>query len=321
MKIAFRSNQLCERGTEVALWDYAHYNEKLLGNESIVISQRWSGLEDPQLIALPKFNKRFETILYPNGDNAELNRILKSHQVDVIYNICHGGPEPNEPRNVKVCNHCVFDLSAPRGDVYAAISEWLSKDRSNGLYPWVHHIIDIPSIEGNLRKELNIPEDALVFGRHGGKTTFDLDFVHNFIEDIVNVRNDVYFIFLNTNQFCESHPQIIHLPMTLELDIKAKFINTCDAMLHARSQGETFGIAIGEFVKYNKPILTWINGVDKAHHFMLKDGALYYNDYNDLWNIIDNWNKEVVLSKDWDVYKDKYSPTQVMQEFKEVFLS
>ena len=37
-KIAFHSNQLCIRGTEVALFDYAHYNETILGNKSYIIS-------------------------------------------------------------------------------------------------------------------------------------------------------------------------------------------------------------------------------------------------------------------------------------------
>jgi hypothetical protein len=38
MKILFHSNQLALRGTEVALYDYAHYNENFLGNESLIVS-------------------------------------------------------------------------------------------------------------------------------------------------------------------------------------------------------------------------------------------------------------------------------------------
>ncbi len=40
MKIAFHSNQLSIRGTEVVLFDYAHYNKLLLGNESFIISRK-----------------------------------------------------------------------------------------------------------------------------------------------------------------------------------------------------------------------------------------------------------------------------------------
>ena len=35
--IAFWDNYLCERGTSVALFDYAYYNETLLKNKSIII--------------------------------------------------------------------------------------------------------------------------------------------------------------------------------------------------------------------------------------------------------------------------------------------
>lgn len=36
---------------------------------------------------------------------------------------------------------------------------------------------------------------------------------------------------------------------------KTTFINTCDAMLWARHDGETFGLAIGEFSSKNKPVI------------------------------------------------------------------
>ncbi len=36
--VAFHSNQLGIRGTEVALYDYARYNEEILGNKSYIIS-------------------------------------------------------------------------------------------------------------------------------------------------------------------------------------------------------------------------------------------------------------------------------------------
>ena len=36
-KIAFYSPHLSERGTEIAMYDFAHYNEKILNNKSIII--------------------------------------------------------------------------------------------------------------------------------------------------------------------------------------------------------------------------------------------------------------------------------------------
>ena len=51
---------------------------------------------------------------------------------------------------------------------------------------------------------------------------------------------------------------------------KIKFINSCDAMLHGRSLGESFGIACGEFAIRNKPIFTYNFSRDRAHIDLLK---------------------------------------------------
>ena len=37
MKIAFHIDNLSFRGTTTAVWDYAFYNQTILGNESVII--------------------------------------------------------------------------------------------------------------------------------------------------------------------------------------------------------------------------------------------------------------------------------------------
>ena len=59
--IAFHSNQLGIRGTDVALYDYAHYNETILKNKSFIISDKNNDLQ-----ALKKFEDRFDVFLYDN---------------------------------------------------------------------------------------------------------------------------------------------------------------------------------------------------------------------------------------------------------------
>ena len=46
VKIAFYSKSLNVRGTCTAIFDYAHYNEILLNNESIIISKKWKILNN-----------------------------------------------------------------------------------------------------------------------------------------------------------------------------------------------------------------------------------------------------------------------------------
>jgi hypothetical protein len=49
--------------------------------------------------------------------------------------------------------------------------------------PVVPHIVSLPELSEDLRAELGIPEDAVVFGRHGGVGTFSLDFVQASVRD------------------------------------------------------------------------------------------------------------------------------------------
>ena len=57
--VAFHSNQLGIRGVEVALYDYALYNEMLLKNKSFILADKNKDLQ-----ALKKFEDRFEVFLY-----------------------------------------------------------------------------------------------------------------------------------------------------------------------------------------------------------------------------------------------------------------
>ena len=78
---------------------------------------------------------------------------------------------------------------------------------------------------------------------------------------------------------------IIHLDKSTDLMYKTEFINTCDVMLHARFDGETFGLAIGEFSTRNKPIITSRIG-NLEHVKILKDKGFYYHDSESLISIL-----------------------------------
>jgi hypothetical protein len=170
----------------------------------------------------------------------------------------------------------------------------------------------------NLREELGIPSQAIVFGRHGGSDSFDIPFAHIAIQEILKLRSDLYFLFLGTARFCEPHPRIIHLPATADVEEKARFILSCDAMLHARLSGETFGLAIGEFSALNKPVITYDQSHERAHLEILADRGLYYSDATTLISLL--WNFTPQPSSNWQVYSDLFTPGYVMNQFKDVFL-
>lgn len=315
MKIAFHSNQLCLRGTEVALYDYAHFNEVLLGNSSIVVTPRTSPYHERE--AVERFISRFPVLLYNSA--AELETILQKEGVDVLYCIKAGFNDGLVATCCKTVVHCVFKYYEPHGQVYAYISKWLANDASGGACPFVPHMVHLPDDRLDLRGELGIPPEAVVFGRHGGSDTFDLSFVHLVVREIAAARQDIYFLFLNTLPFCELHPRIIHLPGTADVVRKTRFINSCDAMLHARHSGETFGLSIGEFSIRNKPIVTWTGSHERAHLGILGDKGIYYNSAEQLIERLMLFEKHP--EKSWDCYSSLFAPAAVMEQFNAVFLS
>lgn len=307
MKIIWHTNQLSFRGTEVGMYNYADAAERLLGYKSyIACPQQTSTLE-----ALEKFQGRFEVILYK--DLGELEQFAISNKVDWTFWIKFGVNDGNLLTSTKNFVQSVFNVNEPHGDVYAYISEWLS-DENNGA-PFLPRIINpLPKVDNDFREDLGIPKEALVVGRHGGKETFSLPWVYPVIEKVLNQREDIYFVFLNTNKFI-THPRVIYLEPTYDLTKKSQFINTCDVMLHARIDGESFGQAIAEFLSKDKPVVTSLQCRDQNHKYLLKDKGIYYNTGWELEEILVNYTP----TKDFysDLVKE-FNEAQVINKFKKL---
>lgn len=313
MKIAFSSVQLDVRGTCVSLYDYAHYHEILLGGKSVIITKRDSPHDEE---ALYKFAKRFEIRYYNN--NNEIDSLL--YDCNIFYSIKYGKNDGILSKSLKNCIHCVFDLSEPHGDVYAAVSDTLA--RKFGRTTYVPHMIGLqPSISGkNMRSKLGIPDDAVVFGRHGGRDTFDLDIAKSAIIHSVYDNSKLHFIFVNTPRFIQ-HPRVHHLDKMIDLDEKNRFIMSCDAMIHAQSLGETFGISIGEFSVNNRPIIAYNGPVWNDHYKnILGDKAIWYITEDECYHILMNFNPSAYSGLDMNCYKE-YSPEKVMKHFSNVFIN
>jgi hypothetical protein len=244
--VGFLSNKLTLRGTEIAMYDYADFNETLLNNKSIIITRDYNVIKnqfDVSLDAYVKFKSRFQIEYYHNQNSIDI--IVEKYKITHLYIIKAGTFDGLISNKCKNLIHCVFNTSNPHGQIYSAISSDVNR-LFNTNYPVVPHMIRNFDTDENLRSELSIPLESVVFGRYGGLETFDLDFVHNAIKKILEIRLDIYFIFMNTHIFYE-HPHIIYLSGTTNMETKRKFINTSDALLHARKDGESFGLTCGEF--------------------------------------------------------------------------
>jgi len=312
MNIAFWDNQLCERGTTTSLFDYAFYNEKLLKNKSFIFYEKNNVNNNATVIK--KFEEKFKVFGVENFE--QVDEILKMYSITHIYIIKSGEYDNRISKVAKNCIHCVFNCNYQHGDVYSVISK--NVNGYNGQYPIVPHMINLPENNDNLRKQLGIPENAIVFGGYGGANQFDIMNVHKVVYFIANNYKNIYFLFANFYKFCPTSPNIIHLDCIIELDEKVKFINTCDAMLHARSDGETFGIAVGEFSSKNKPVITTRCG-SLAHLEILGDKCILYITIQDLVDILTNFDPIKEKAKDWNAYTN-YTPDKVMKIFNDTYL-
>lgn len=321
MNIGFFVRHFTERGTEVAIYDYAKYNEEILNNKSYIIcftENTQKKIQFPtQRYSYDKFQNRFKIIEI--NDINDMKNIIEDYNLSFFYTQTHGGNEDNLYQfnnknvwgNCKTIKHCVFNTTFPESDFYISISEMLN-EKNNTNIPVIPYIVDLPINNENLRNELQIPENSIVFGRYGGLDQFNINIMHNAIKKYVYLNPNCYFLFMNTKPFYE-HPRIIYLNKNLDFNYKTKFINTCDVMVHARAMGETFGLAIAEFSLKNKPIIT-CNCGDLEHIKILGDKAILYNSENELINIFDNIKIIINSRSDWNAYK-LYTPDYVMKLF------
>lgn len=325
MKILFHNESLNYRGVTNSTVDYAEYNQKILGNESTIIyngnfTEKGLDIYSNEDV-IRKLSKKYEVISYKSLE--ELNQIAKNF--DLVYAQKAGDKAPPFVDTTKFAVHTVFQYYQPHGDVYAYISEWLSKEIAKNYEleqspPFVPYVIDMPPPDtrgGNyLRTRLGIPKNKFVYGRHGGFFTFDLPGVKRVISKIVRENNHIVFLFANTQRFFE-HPNIYYLDAFFGNQEKSNFISACDAMIHGRNLGESFGNSIAEFLFHDKPVLSWEGGYDKNHVNWLKPYDLIYNEHN-----LEQMILELPFrpKQDYKAIVQPFTPQNVMQKFKEVFL-
>jgi len=205
---------------------------------------------------------------------------------------------------------------------------------------------DRKSAVGDRWSDIRIPKEATVFGRHGGDDSFDIPWVQEAVVEIAKENQNIWFLFLNTRVFrgAAGISNIVFLPATADPVLKRRFLNTCDAMLHGRQRGETFGLSCLEVAILGKPVLTYADSPERAHLKILGEAAVAYKNAQHLrgllldrgrWSEIgsrrteDGGRKSVVGSR-WSVAGGRksvnglfssYEPEAVIKKFQEVFLT
>ena len=315
LKVGFYLRELNFRGIANSIFIYAKNNQTVLKNKSIIFYNSTALDNKPE--AIKEFKKKFKTIKVSNLN--ELEKINKNLKLDYIY-FQRDGAKDELVNNSKNIIHAVFPQNPFQyhGSNYAFISKWLSMTCSNNKFPFAPLPVQLLENNQNLRNKLKIPRNAKVFGYHGGETSFDLIFVRDAIKKVVQQNKNIYFLFMNIKKFF-NHKKVIFLKGTFNQTQKVKFINTCDAMLHARSLGESFGLSCAEFAIKNKPILTYGYCRQRAHFEICKNNIIPYYSYRDLNTKIINFNKNKKYNS--GNLKNELSERKTIKIFKEILLN
>ncbi|MCP9830272.1 glycosyltransferase [Synechococcus sp. HJ21-Hayes] len=250
---------------------YARLWQDQLDQDSVLI--KCDG-QTPWIVDRPAagYAERLNILRYTHP--SELPGVIAEAGLDALYVLTAGQAESRFAQlAIPLWVHAVFPsrISDIHGNRYACVSDWLAKEAFNGKIPAVPHIVDhtLSQEDGPAWRQLHgIPADAILIGSMGGSHTFDLAIARFGLQEALQRSNRLFFAALNHQPFIQ-HERALFLAGTDDRLAKATFIQACDAMLHGRTQGETFGLACAEFTAAGKPVLAWRHAPERHHleHF------------------------------------------------------
>lgn len=338
IRVAFRDNLLCERGTTVAVFDYMDAWERLACGVAYVSSQDSDSLcaNHQGISSAPRFRERFGARFFVTDRWwSTVDADLQRENITMLYQIMAGYPASTGTHTQCVRNvvHAVFDGTSPHGDGFALISPNLPT--AVGV-PTVLHIMNpLPQGAGDLRGELGIDSDALVFCRHGARMTFNINFVRSALCEFLANASAAgstlprpWFLFLNTDELAcadavSRYGRLKYLPGITTLHEKARFLGTCNACIHGRDGGEANSLVVGECAVAGLPLVSHSKRGSEGdfHMNLLGEHMLGYSNGAQFLEHIVGFDGARHRAKA-DVYRSLYDPAsdvRVMMSFIRAF--
>jgi glycosyltransferase involved in cell wall biosynthesis len=129
-------------------------------------------------------------------------------------------------------------------------------------------------------------------------------------------------VFLGTqNWTCDDAQNILFLPGSPNITYKTIFLSACDVCVHARADGETFGLSVAECSRLGKPLITWAGaeGVPNEHLRIWGDQATLYRTTEELQTLLEAVPDDLERYRSKaEVYRhlyDRFLPQRVMLDF------
>jgi len=308
--IAFYNHDLCYRGTTRAILSYARSIQECYANTRPVYLFNKNSANNRVGMGLEFLKAGIELA----GVDGQDDVISRSHNFDFLYYVSSQKPGSNRWLRQAACRTLLHQNGFQEPDhecasSFAYTSYWQSLYFTGGSAKTLPCIIERPEIrftKQEAREWLGIPQHSLVIGRHGGHDTWNLPFAGEVVEAVARSRQDIFFLFLGTTPFCALE-NVRFMPASHDNMTIERFLSASDIMLHARWEGETFGIACAEFLIRGKPIITW-SGSRERNHILIAEGcAIMYNGPQDLYLILQNLSKQILAEKEAQV------PTEMLR--------
>jgi len=156
--------------------------------------------------------------------------------------------------------------------------QWMAGHQESENHHVVRNPIEAPYSTENLREELEIPQDAFVFGRIGRDDDNIYDPIN--IEAYAKVANsNTYFVFVNPSR--SSRADIERLNITSARFIErttsevrlSQFYNTIDVLAHSRKDGECNCASIWEAAAHRKPVISHYGNRYNGHMETIQDSG------------------------------------------------
>jgi hypothetical protein len=340
LKICFHTNELNERGITVAIYAYAHYNEKIQKNKSLFalpnVAQVTQGL------IRSKFERRFNGSMHLYDKNTRFGMITMAQEMgcDVVYVIKAGGigamPALRNQMSCKgppVAVHAVFYWQK-HGASYAMITEAQAEARSKqaaakgnaDIAPaefiqdsWVPHIIEPPKAEGWILSrgisEPNMGSARKLWWRvDTGARTRSMWALCTIPCQMSKQYRD-----RNSWSCVKNMPRNApFIPSTSDQLTKEAYFHKCDVMLHARKEGKHFSLALGEASVPNIPLLFRCNPPTPEQPIQKQGKALKYENKEQLVAQIGKLMSRAPKGDD-NAYED-FLPEAVMARFNRILI-
>lgn len=313
------------------MYNLAHAFEELACGEAHAVSFRDGAIQRPEphlaMSSYAKFAARFpgRVHLLNTSTSEELDALVSSTRADAVYSVQAGDPQWGfaHPTTAKLLVHAVFDGSQPRGYSFATVSSVVNRAEGVPVVPNIVNRADMVTAGKPLREELGIAHSARVFCRHGGTTTFNVDYARQAVCNHAKTHPEDVFLLKSTGPVpCEAAlPNIIHLPYSNNHDTLALFLQACDACIHARMDGETFGSAIAECSAIGIPVITASNIQPAFHLSVLGSHAILYSDQPSLQRVLETFDARSLISKREErrALYSEFFPEQVLLAFLKEF--